>query len=161
MAFLTDGYQTLIGFVDAPLLGLGDLTLVMKEKEVQPPDIDGGGELDTTTMRNVTWRTKQPKSLFTLGDVTAQIQYDPIIYTSILVLLNRNTRIGIRFPDLSALSFFGWVDKFTPPSHKEGDFVIAELKIHCSNQNNSGVEVAPVFFAGPILDANFPAALSV
>lgn len=144
--FLHDGFQTWIGFPDlAP-----NIALVMKEREVQPPDMDGGGEIETSTMRNTRWRTKAPKSLITLGDVTLQVQYDPSLYNDILALINVNTRVEIKFPDTSTLTFYGWVDKFTPPSHKEGEFPVAEIKVHCSNVHaGTGAEQAPVYAIAP------------
>lgn len=141
MAYLTDGYQTLVGFDAAP-------AIQFKEKEVQPPDLDGGGEVDTTTMHNVRWRTKQPKHLVSAGDMSIQAQYDPILYSTIVSdLLNVNNLITITFPDGATLEIWGWVDKFTPAPLKEGEFPLAEVKIHFSNQDDNGVEQAPVYTA--------------
>ena len=138
--FLTDGFKALVSFQSFP----GSVA-VMKEREVQPPDLDAGGEIETSTMRNSRYRTKAPKSLVTAGDVTLQIQYDPAIYDGIVAMLGRNQLIAVTFPDGTSVIVWGWLDKFTPASLKEGDFPMAEIKIHCSNQNNSGIEVAPVY----------------
>lgn len=145
--YLTDGFQTWIRFNLAP-------GVLLKEREVQPPDVDGGGEIDTSTMRNSYWRTKQPKSLRTLGDMTVQASYDPLTYSTVVSkLLNKNNTIQVLFPAIGGvvggarsgtLTFWGWLDKFTPASLKEGEFPMAELKVHCSNQNGGGSEVAPV-----------------
>lgn len=140
MPFIQDGYQTLISFGADPLI-----VVVINEKEVQPPDLDGGGEIDTTTMRNLKFRTKNPKSLVTLGDMTVQINYDPVVYTSLLNILNVNNLIRVIFPDGSTLDFWGWIDKFTPASLKEGEFPLAELKIHSSNHDQSLNETEPIF----------------
>lgn len=141
MAYLTDGFKTIIAFTALP-------GILFKEKEVQPPDADGGGEVDTTTMRNTKYRTRQPKHLITMGDITLHVQYDSSVYSLAQLingLLNVNNTIVITFPDTHTLTVWGWVDKFTPASLKEGDFPMAEVKIHCSNQDNAGVEQAPAY----------------
>jgi hypothetical protein len=119
---------------------------ILREREVQPPGLDGGGEVDTTTMLNARWRTKQPKHLITLTDIRAQCQYDPIVYQTLVQgVLNVNQQIRIVFPDGHTVTFWGWLDKATPPSHKEGEFPLMEVMVHCSNQDNNGVEQAPVY----------------
>jgi hypothetical protein len=138
MSYLSDGFPTLIRFSKNP-------AVLLKEREVQPPDLDGGGEIDTTTMRNNTWRSKQPKSLITAGDSTLQVSYDPKLYSDILFMINKNQSITIRFSDGSGIQFYGWIDKFTPASLKEGEFPMAEVKIHCSNTNDAGAEVGPIY----------------
>jgi hypothetical protein len=140
MSYLTDGFPTLIRFSRNP-------AVLLKEREVQPPDLDGGGEIDTTTMRNNTWRSKYPKSLITAGDCTLQVNYDPKLYSDILAMINKNQSIMVRFSDGSGIQFYGWIDKFTPASLKEGDFPMAEVKIHCSNMDAAGVEVGPIYIA--------------
>lgn len=141
MAFLTDGYQTLISFSIA-------ITVNFKEKDVMPPGLDGNGEIDTTTMRNSRWRTKQPKHLVTADDMKVTVQYDPIIYQTVVnTLLNQNGTIIVSFPDGSTLEFWGWVDKFIPAALKEGEFPLADITIHPSNQDDSGNEQAPIYTA--------------
>ena len=143
MAYLTDGHQTLITF-DA--LGSG-VTLLLKETTVTPPGIDSGGENDTTTMRNETWRTKQPKHLKTLTDGSCTFQYDPGIYDQILDIIGVNGLITITFSDESTLEFYGWLNNFTPGECVEGSMPTATGTIICSNQTDAGVETAPVYAA--------------
>ena len=95
------------------------VTLLLKETTVTPPGIAAGGENDTTTMRNTVWRTKQPK------------------------------QIPITFADNSTLDFWGWLDDFTPGETVEGAMPVATGTIMCSNQNTSGVEIAPDYVAAP------------
>lgn len=140
MSFLTDGYQALIAFNSS-----GGVPTYMKEKEVQPPDIDGGGEIDTTTMRNVVWRTRQPKHLKTLGNIVVHVEYDSATYVNIVSAINVNQTITVSFPDGHTLTFWGWVNKFTPTSLKEGEFPTAELQVICSNQTSNNVESGPVY----------------
>jgi len=143
MAYLTDGHQTLITF-DA--LGSG-VTLLLKETTVTPPGIDSGGENDTTTMRNETWRTKQPKHLKTLTDGSCTFQYDPGIYDQILDIIGVNGLVTVTFPDESTLEFYGWLNNFTPGENVEGTMPTATGTIICSNQTDAGVETAPVYAA--------------
>lgn len=140
MSRLDDGFATLISFDE-------DSSVSMYEKEVTPPGVSGGGENDTTTMRNTTWRTKKPKELITLVESSLTVSYDPAVYDEIIAMVNVNQEITITFPDSSTLVFWGWIDEFTPNSIVEGEQPTAELTIIPSNQNGSNVETAPVYSA--------------
>lgn len=136
---LDDGFKTIVTFANAP-------TIKLYEKEVTPPGLDGGGEIDTTTMRNTLWRTRHPKALITLSEMSFTSAYDPVVFTDLLSsVLNTNQLITVTFPDLSTLQFWGWLDKFTPNAHVEGEQPTAECTIIPSNQNASGIETAPVY----------------
>jgi len=143
--YLTDGHPTTITFY---ALGTG-IAIKLKETAVTPPGIDGGGENDTTTMRNVNWRTKQPKALKTLTDGSCTFQYDPAIYDQILSIINVNGVIRVDFPDNSAIEFWGWLNNFTPGENVEGTMPTATGTIICSNQDDSGNEVAPDYQPAP------------
>jgi hypothetical protein len=140
MAIINDGHPTLIRFAL-------DSSVQFKEKEVTPPGLDGGGENDTTTMHNVTWRTRQPKSLVTLTECTFLAAYDPIVYDEILAMLNQNQLITVEFPDGSELRFYGWINEFTPNRNVEGEQPTAEVTIIPSNQDSGGVETPPDYVA--------------
>lgn len=143
MTIMNDGFATTIAFASTP--GVAGVTF--KEKEVTPPAIQGGGENDTTTMRNSAWRTRQPKQLKTLDQCSFAAAYDPALYDTILALINVNQLITVTFPDGDTLAFWGWLDEFTPGAQTEGEQPEADLNIICSNQNATGVETAPVFTA--------------
>ena len=119
MPVLTDGYQTKIT--------IGAITFY--EKKVTPPGIDGGGEVDTTTMRSTTWRSRQPKALSTLTNCKATAAYDPSQYAAILALVHVIGTVTIEFPDAVVLTFEGWLDKFTPGELTEGEQPTAEIEI--------------------------------
>jgi len=137
MARLDDGYQTLITFQAYP-------GVKFYEKTVTPPGVSGGGEVDTTTMLNEVWRTRNPKALKTLSNASATVAYDPAVYPIIVNnLINVNTLISVTFPDTQVLTFWGWLDEFTPGEHVEGEQPTADITIIASNQNGSGVEVGP------------------
>jgi hypothetical protein len=143
MSYLTDGHPTTMTFY---ALGTG-IAILLKETEVTPPGIDGGGENDTTTMRNSTWRTKQPKVLKSLTDGSCVFQYDPAIYDQILQIINVNGIVRVDFSDGSALEFWGWLNNFTPNACVEGEMPTANGTVHCSNQDDSGNEVGPDYQA--------------
>lgn len=134
---LDDGHQTLITFA-------ANGSVKFEEKTVTPPGMDGGGEVDTTTMLNSTWRTRAPKALKTLSNASATVAYDPAVYPQIIALLNVNNLITITFPDGDTLAFWGWLNSFKPGELKEGEQPTAEIEIIPSNQNASGAETAPV-----------------
>lgn len=138
MSRLDDGYQTLVSFANDP-------TVLFYEKTVTPPGVDGGGEVDTTTMLNSTWRTRNPKALITLSNAQMTVAYDPACYNEIIGLVNENNLITVTFPDGSTLAFWGWLNSFTPGEHTEGEQPTADIEIVPSNQNGSDVETAPVY----------------
>ena len=164
---LPDGYSTILNILWPNL----PVTLFIREKELQPPALDLGGGIETSTMRNARMRTFAAKSLLTLGELTLMCQYDPGVYGQMLTivaepaaggvggLVGVRTRMGaiarmdVIFPDASILRFYGWVDKIAPPSHKEGDFPLMEIKIVPGNRNSTSVgapEFVPVFIPGAL-----------
>ena len=140
MARIDDGFATLIEFSE-------DSDVQMWEKEVTPPGVSGGGENDTSTMRNTAWRTRSPKGLKTLSNSSFVAAYDPAVYDEIVAMCNVNQQITVTFPDDSTLTFWGWIDEFTPNAAVEGEQPTAEVTIIPSNQNASGTETAPVYAA--------------
>lgn len=145
MALLVDGFATVIGMTGA---APGALTFV--EKSVQPPDLDVGGGVDATNMRATRMRTQVPKSLITLGASKLTAYYDPIAYSSILAVMGINQIITIRFPDASTVLFRGWLNKFTPAEHREGEDALADIEfMYSSLTGGVNTEIAPVYNAGP------------
>ncbi len=145
MSRIDDGHPTTISFATTPSGGGPNLTFW--EKTLTPPGADGGGPNDTTTMRNTLYRTKSPKVLITLTDMSLSVAYDANVYEDIIDMLNDNQLITITFPDSSTLAFWGWLDKFEPDAIVEGEQPVATITIVPSNQNASGVEVPPVYAA--------------
>ena len=140
MARMDDGFQTLIGFAD-------NATVKLYEKGVQPPGIEGGGANETTTMRNTTWRTKSPKKLISLTDSELTVAYDAAVFPEIIAMINENQLVTVTFEDGATLAFWGWIDSFEPDEITEGEQPEASVTIIPSNQNDSGVETAPVYTA--------------
>ena len=143
MSRIDDGLGASIAFGE----GSSGVTLLVYEKEITPPGVDGGGANDTSTLRNSIWRTNSPKGLKSLSESSFNCAYDPACYDEIIALLNENQEITITFPDDSTLVFWGWIDSFIPGPMTEGAQATADCSIIPSNQNNSGVETAPVYAA--------------
>jgi hypothetical protein len=139
--YLTDGHSTTYLFANG--------TVSMKEVSVTPPGLDGGGPNDTTTMRNTTYRTRQPKKLKTMTGSRFTAQYNPDVYTQILAQINVNQLVTINFPDGSKVQFWGWLNSFMPGDNSEGSMPTATVEVEVSNQDNSGVEQAFVYTAAP------------
>jgi hypothetical protein len=137
---LDDGYSTKIQFT----VGAGASGTTIWEKTVTPPGVSAGGEIDITTMHNVTWRTRNPKALKTLSNASFTAAYDPIFYDDLLAMIGVNQLITIEFPDGDSLDFWGWLDEFTPGANSEGEQPTADCTIIPSNKDNSGAEVAPI-----------------
>ena len=134
---IKDGFSTTITFAFNP-------SVRFCEKEVTPPSIEGGGENDTSTMKNLALRTKSPKKLKTLGEASLLVAYETIVYDDIFALVNQNNLITITFPDGSKLAFFGWLDSFAPGAFVEGEQPTADITIIASNEDAAGVEIDPV-----------------
>jgi hypothetical protein len=143
MGRIDDGHPTTIDFA---ALASGT-TPLWWEKEVTPPGIEGGGENDTTTMRNSIWRTKSPKVLKTLVGGSFVASYDPAVLDQMLTLINVNNLITVTYPNGDTEAFWGWLDSFVPNPCVEGEQPTANCTIIPSNQNDSGVETAPVYAA--------------
>jgi hypothetical protein len=85
---LDDGHSTTFAFS-------ADANVNLWEKTVTPPGIDGGDEIDTTTMHNNTWRTRAPRQLKTLTEMSCTCAYDPVVYTELLALINVRQSITV------------------------------------------------------------------
>lgn len=135
---LTDGYQTLI----APA---ADPNIAFWERTVQPPGMDGGDMIDTTTMHNTTYRTMSPRSLITLTDMSVTAAYDPNIFNEILSILNVETSWTVHFPDGSTYDFFGALRTLEPSENTEGEMPELTITISPTNQDpQTKAEAAPV-----------------
>lgn len=135
---LDDGFSTVITIQNLP-------TVRMFEKEVTPPGYSAGGAIDTTTMRNTNYRTSAPRRLKSLSPVKATVAYATEALEQIWAQIGINQQIYITFPDESTLSFWGWIEEFTPGAHAEGTQPTAELTIQPGMRDTEDNEVAPVY----------------
>jgi hypothetical protein len=135
---LGDGHSTLI------TMSL-DTNIEIWERSVTPPGIDGGDEIDVTTMHNTVWRQTHPRQLKTLTEFSFSGMYDPIVYTSILAMINRKQTFTVRFPDGTTLAFYGFLKSFQPSELVEGSTPEATFTVVPTNADpTSGAEEAPV-----------------
>lgn len=139
MSILTEGFPTTMTFSEAA----SGVSLYFKEQAITPPGVDGGGPNDTTNMRNIEWRTQQPKVLKSLSGSQMTCHYDPAFLDGILDMINTNQEILLTFPDDQTWTFWGWIDKFNPGEIVEGQPPTATVVIEVSNQDDSGNEIAP------------------
>lgn len=140
MPVMVDGIHVIINFPGAGVL--------FKEVGVKPPGADGGGPIDTTSLRNLVVRTRHPKSLKTLTSITARVQYDAALITSAFSLVNVNQVLSIDFPSpsegvIKRLLFWGYLDKFDPQEVTEGNQPLANITVEPTNMNDLGEEVLP------------------
>ena len=110
---LEDGYQTIIEFA-------GSDTIKLFEKTVQPPGLEGGEKVDTTTMHNQDVRTYAPRWLKEVTDGQMTVAYDPAVLSEVLALINVVKEITLTHPDGSTWTFFGYLRSFVPGSNAEG-----------------------------------------
>lgn len=130
---LTDGFATLINVAGMDFW----------EVDVQPPGIDGGEPIDTTTMHNTVWRTFAPRQLKTLTAARFRAAYNPDVYESIVDQINNNQLVTITFPDAQVLTFYGYIKSFEPDGLEEGKMPTANMVLQPTNTDANGDEIAP------------------
>jgi hypothetical protein len=138
MPVMENGFKTLITFPTHP-------AIKFQEKEVQPFGVEGGDEIDVSTMRNTTVKTKAPQALldFTNGNIT--VAYEGAVLAQIIALVNVNQLIVITLPTgHGTWSFWGYLKNFIPGANVPGEQPEAEAEFVCTNRNASGVETVPV-----------------
>lgn len=143
-ANLKDGYPTGIAFsVNA--------NVSFWEKAVTPPGADGGDTVDTTTMRNVKYRTFASRGLITLTEMTSTVAYDPRVYDDtdgFDALINVEGSITVHFSDGSKVDFFGYLRSFAANEIVEGTQPEGTIVIQPTNFDPVGkVEADPVYTA--------------
>jgi hypothetical protein len=139
MPIIEDGFPTTIDFTGAGI--------TFYERSITPPGYDGGGENDVTTMRNLTLRTRVPKKLKTVTNISLTVLYDDAIYAaaSVFAEINVNQLVTVTFPSGGTLAVWGWANTFDPSEISEGEPPTADMNIIVSNRNGTGVETAPVY----------------
>jgi len=135
---LTDGFSTTLTIANLSSVNLEVISTNL-------PGINGGGEIDVTTMSNTTYRTRASKSLKTLDAVSVEFAYSTDSYEDVLAEVNNNQLFTFTLPDTTTLEFYGWIDTFTPGSLEEGSRPTVTMNIIPSLRNSSGVETAPAY----------------
>ena len=143
-ARLRDGFRTTIAFAIAP-------TASIWEVGVKPPGRDGGDPVQTSTMLNNAYHTFGARYLVKTDPMTGTFAYDPVVYNTMIGILNFETTITVTFPDGSTVAMYGWLSKFEPTELKEGEFPTASCTIVSScTDPNTGEEEPPVYTAGAL-----------
>lgn len=139
---LEDGYSSKIAFNRDPdanfweSLGGG----------VGSPGIDGGDEIDISTMHNTVWRTFVARTLKTLTEFSVTALLDPIFYTECVNnLINQEGSITRHFPDGSKVDFYGFLKSIEFDDFVEGEPPTVTLNIVPTNYDPvNRVEAGPV-----------------
>lgn len=135
---LQDGYQTKIVFGEDPNISFW-------ETSINPPAIEGGDPIDTTTMYNIDWFTKAAQSLKDLQPFTLTAGWDPDLYDEADNLINVEGEITVLFPDGSTLDFFGYMQRFEPQELVRGTFPLCTITVVPTNYDPTNhVEAGPV-----------------
>ncbi len=114
---------------------------------ITPPTFEGGGEIDTTTLKNQSVRTRQPKIVKDLGECSFSAQYDPAAIATLYGVIQTNQSIIITFADTSTITFWGFVDSVSVGEITEGEAPTLDVTIIASNSDNTDppAEQVPVF----------------
>lgn len=137
---LDDGRVALIAFAS-------NNSLLIWEKEVQPPGIDNGDDIDTTTMWNEDFRTHMPRQLNDLTEHTIVAAYDPCVYTDLLALTGVCDNITVYFPDNSTLSYWGYIKNVEFSPLVDGEQPEVTITVQPTNYDCCNCEEA-----GPVMD---------
>lgn len=136
---IDDGFSTTYEFSENPSIKIWEIGIT-------PPGWDGGGPIDTVTMRNDTLRTKIPKQLKSLTDSNITVAYAVSALQDIVDMINVNQEITITFPGGNGeMTFWGYINTFHPGELMEGNRATATMQIIPTNQNDSLVETIPTF----------------
>ncbi len=134
-----DGFKTTISGTAMP-------GVQFYEQTVQPPGIDGGDAINTTTMLNVAWRTFSPRQLKTLMPIKLTAAYDPQCIPSLVNIINLPQSLTVHFPEGASIAFYGFIQKFEPKENKEGEMPLCDLTVTPTNQDYvNQVEAGPLY----------------
>lgn len=139
MAYLEDGYQTLISFNGAP-------GVLLKEKSVTPFGLDGGDRVDITTMRNTTVRTYAPQGLIEATEMNFVAAYDPSVLPVLISILNVPDIVVITHSDGSGWSFDGYLKSAIPSENSIGEQPTLACTVVPMNIDPTGTETVPTYF---------------
>lgn len=164
---MEDGFPTRVRFLGNDQVSPGEggpgtlaayaaLPAEFNATTITPPAYDLGGENDVTSMENNYYRTKAAKRLVDLTTISMEGFYSPQLYTDLLGQLGKNQQIEITFPPEGVgdgpenpasvgrtVTFYGFLDKFTPGAHEEGSPPTATFEIVVTNRDLDGNEAGP------------------
>ena len=115
------------------------------EVEVQPPGVDGGDEINMTTMFNATWETFRPRKLKRLTPFTVRAFYAQNVYVSILAQVNNEQTMSVIHPDTDSTSFYGYMQRFVPQANVAGQPPQADITfVPTQWDTNDNTEAGPL-----------------
>jgi len=140
MARLNDGAKTTISLAGATLFPTG----------ITIPSFEGGGGIDTTTLKNTTMRTRMPRVLKDVGECSFTAAYDPAALATLYGNINADpSEITITFADSGTVKFYGFVDSVAPGELTEGELPTVDVTVIAANTDATssadGTEKAPTF----------------
>lgn len=126
-----------------------DTDIEFYEYNVAPPGFTADPPIKTTTHFNTAFHTFAAAKLSKMEDVKLKVLYDPIVYDSIMAVLNKETTITITFPDGATIAFYGYLMSFIPAGLVQGTVPDADITIvsTCADPL-TGCEEGPVVSAG-------------
>lgn len=136
------GYQSVIAFSNAPSLDIF-------EKTVQPPELDGGDPIKTSTMLNVEYETQAPQRLKGFGDSVVVAAYDPTVFTLLESLINIPDSVTWAYPEGSAEVYWAYLRKVQKSPLQKDQQPEMTLTISITNWDPYHcVEAGPVYVVG-------------
>ena len=140
---LDNGHKTLVDFSadhDASVWEIG----------ITPPGIDGGEAIDTTTQHNDEYFSMAPRTLKRMTPFSMTCAYDPVIYSTLVAIINVEQTITIHYPDTSKLAFYGFLQSAIPGELAEGVRPTMTLTVTPTNADpTTGAEEDPVLVNAP------------
>lgn len=130
----------------------GGTDFVMEYITITPPGWDGGDAIDTTTLSNITYKTKMAAKLIDIGNMSFTAELDP---TKIHAApINSPATIEVDIPEVGVWTFRGHLKSITPNELTVGERATCSGEIIITNTLADGAtESAPTW--APSATASF------
>lgn len=136
------GYQSLVVFNSIP-------NLAIFEKTVQPPSVNGGDPIQTSTMLNEFCETKAPQRLVGDDDGIVVAAYDPAVLSTLRQITNVPDSVTFAYPDGSAEVYWAYLKSAVKSPMQKDQQPEMTLTIVVTNWDPVNcVEACPVYVAG-------------
>lgn len=138
-AKMGNGFQTLVALQNVP-------TLLIWERSVKPPGMSIGDKIDTSTMLNASYKTFEAPALKEVTDGTAEVLFDPEVWSDIEDQIGQNQAITWHYPTGFTWTEWGYIQEMEPGDFTDGDAPTATLTYVATNWDPVNcVEAGPVF----------------
>lgn len=135
---MDDGFSTTLTLANLP-----DAKMYERELVLSGPSMEG--PINSTTMRNLQYRTNEAKALKSLPPFSITVAFATELFHFIKEQVGVNQLITVTFPDATTMYFYGWVEEFTPGKMVEGEQSTATLTIHASLVDSNNLETPPAY----------------